>query len=423
MNPQTWTYFVVLFWFFFFNYIILKNKKLQFHTSLVWSSLLFFNYKVIASFANVYVHIKEYNSGDSIAYFSQSWRFFDLIFTDFNRFLTVFFSPNTGFYPESQLQDVYIMPLYWTNNGAYFICRLNTLLHFVSAHNMLVHSLFFCFISYLGCLGIYRFFKHYFPDQNMPMMLACGLLPSIAYWGGAIHKESLVLFLMGAILHLLVTKKKYTAIQFYTLNFILFSIFSYIRLHYLVLFLIPLLLGVFGATTRYKFMIVTLLSYVFIFVLSLILFPCFDTSIFKEVVKMQAEFFRNGGFTPLIDAAIPDDWVSVVSFLPKSIYFVFCKPLLSDCHKLTRYISAVENIIMLLIFAFFIFRSQLKRWNFVSISVLSYCITMFVFLGYVVPYYAPLTRYKSIPMLFFLLVLIATSKPFNLLKIENENEK
>ncbi len=82
-------------------------------------------------------------------------------------------------------------------NDNHTIIRWNALVMFLSGGHFMVHTVFMCFLSTLGLVGIYRSFS----DQSAPraLFMLLFLTPSLAFWGSGVLKEGLVLFGLGGV--------------------------------------------------------------------------------------------------------------------------------------------------------------------------------------------------------------------------------
>ncbi len=90
---------------------------------------------------------------------------------------------------------------YYGDNGDFIndnrlIIKINSLIHFISFREIYSHVIIFSFISFIGIYLIYiSFYKYvYFKKLFWWTLIAT---PSIAFWGGALLKESILIFAIG----------------------------------------------------------------------------------------------------------------------------------------------------------------------------------------------------------------------------------
>jgi hypothetical protein len=145
---------------------------------------------------------------DAGLYLKDSKILYDLAFHNTGDFLKLFF----GFGEPSPLSDSYTGFLAKTANwdeGVSYrllfndnrsIIRLHTLLHFISFHEYFVHALFSCFIGFVGIFWIVKSLADLFPGKELKVLLVFCFLPNTWLFSGALLKEPLMLFNLGAIM-------------------------------------------------------------------------------------------------------------------------------------------------------------------------------------------------------------------------------
>jgi len=82
-------------------------------------------------------------------------------------------------------------------NDNHTIIRWNALVMFLSGGHFMVHTVFMCFLSTLGLIGIFRSFSDH--SAPRPLFLLLFLTPSLSFWGSGVLKEGLVLFGLGGL--------------------------------------------------------------------------------------------------------------------------------------------------------------------------------------------------------------------------------
>lgn len=85
----------------------------------------------------------------------------------------------------------------WINDNRLMI-RLNSLLHFISAGNVYVHILFFSMLAFLGILLLFKAFEEHVQQKRF-FFFALGLVPSIAFFGSGLTKETILIFSIGLL--------------------------------------------------------------------------------------------------------------------------------------------------------------------------------------------------------------------------------
>ncbi|MFI5150264.1 MAG: hypothetical protein ACHQRM_11075 [Bacteroidia bacterium] len=86
-------------------------------------------------------------------------------------------------------------------NDSHTIIRFNTVLRFFSFGYYQVHSVFLCFLSLSGLVGLYRVFSPYLPGKEKLCFLLIFLMPSVLFWGSGVLKEGILFFGLGLLLY------------------------------------------------------------------------------------------------------------------------------------------------------------------------------------------------------------------------------
>lgn len=119
---------------------------------------------------------------------------------------------------------------------------LNAVLQVFSFGNFYVHSVFFCFFSYIGLIALLKAFLLHFPSKEKRLLLALFFIPSVLFWGSAALKESLIIGFAGLLVYVsdFGLRKRYNGKQIVAF-FLLFVILLMVKL-YIALALLPVLL-------------------------------------------------------------------------------------------------------------------------------------------------------------------------------------
>jgi len=108
----------------------------------------------------------------------------------------------------------------------------NAVLQIFSFGNFYVHSVFFCFIAYVGLVGLLKVFLKHFPGKETRLIFALFFIPSILFWGSAALKESLMIGLAGMLVYMsdFGLKKKYSILQI-VIAIVLLFLLLLIKMH------------------------------------------------------------------------------------------------------------------------------------------------------------------------------------------------
>ena len=136
-------------------------------------------------------------------------------------------------------------------NDNRLMIRLQSLIHFISFENVFVHLLVMTFISFMGIFFLFRAFEKYVERKTFFFLALC-CFPSIAFWGGGLAKESLMIFGIGLYLFSLFRLLEQRNLFHHLINLIAILLLLYNK-PYVGLILIPcslILLG--GKSLQWK---------------------------------------------------------------------------------------------------------------------------------------------------------------------------
>ena len=98
-------------------------------------------------------------------------------------------------------------------NDNRLILKINSVIHLFSYGNIYIHSLIHIFFSFIGIRLIYSVFSK-FVKQKKWFWYALILTPSISFWGGAILKESILIFGIGLLFYAIQKLMKSISIKY-----------------------------------------------------------------------------------------------------------------------------------------------------------------------------------------------------------------
>jgi len=294
--------------------------------------------------------------------------------------------------------------------------KLHVLIRLVSFGSYHVHSFFFCFLSYVGCMYLLRSIRTVF-GVNSWVLLACFCFPSFLLWSSAPLKESIAVWLImtsfGSAIYYLGNGNSR---QF------VFSIMAILSLYvikpFYVLVFLPCLLLVYinkvGSVRSLALHVSLLLGLIW---LSDFMLP--DYSPIDMLARKQKDYFdhfewQSARSMSEIPALVPD-FTGLIKLLPYVLVNVFMKPFPWESVNVLYLASSLENlvIIVLLMFAFMGF---LKSKDFhvrrAVILMLSFLVLTYLVLGFSCPVIGALMRFKSPVMVFVPLAFVLVSPLF-----------
>ena len=115
----------------------------------------------------------------------------------------------TGIKNDTPAFDSYYSNMhYWARknslgsyNDGHTVIRFNAVVRLFSMGFYTVHTVFICFLSFVGLTAIYKAFSPFFQNKKKELLLAIFLLPSVLFWGSGVLKEGLLFFTLGLFLY------------------------------------------------------------------------------------------------------------------------------------------------------------------------------------------------------------------------------
>lgn len=297
-----------------------------------------------------------------------------------------------------------------------FMIRLNALMMFISGENIHVHTILFCFLSFIGCILLLKLFQHFTEGGKKKWMLLTILFPSFLFWTSGGLKESLIILGLGLMLYgfLLIRERGFIAVLLLVLGFGILLMTKY----FLLICLAPALFAyyIYMKSSSAK---TVMLKYAGVIVFTVIVLqviaPLSKKINFARIISKkqtfaiaEAKYMKAGSYSevPVVDSTI----ISVVSRLPIGLWNSMMKPYLWQSKNPMMLLSAAENIVVILLLILaIVYRDKKKTYDcnillFAFVSVALY----FSIIGIMTPVLGNLVRYKVVltPLLIFALLYI-----------------
>jgi hypothetical protein len=297
-------------------------------------------------------------------------------------------------------------------NESHTIIRFNALLRIFSFGYYNVHTVFICFLSLTGLVGLYKFTIKFIKNKNKELIFGIFLLPSVLFWGSGVMKEGLLFFALGILLiHFSRILEKF---NFKSLLWIIFCIvLIYFTKFYVLAIAIPILISqIWVSKTNQKYILLKYITVITLYIFAGLeihhIFPAFDT--LNIIVTKQRDFiglakFMNSGSLINIPVLTPDIW-SFIKEAPQAFFITMFRPFFFEADSVLILMAALENLLILVILIFSIIFIDVKQVNrSIFYACLFAVIFMFVLTGLVTPVMGAMVRYK-VPALPFLMIML-----------------
>ncbi|MFI5164231.1 MAG: hypothetical protein ACHQHP_03175 [Bacteroidia bacterium] len=126
------------------------------------------------------------------ALFEQPVSYFKILF-GFNDTSLGHYIDQTGHWKMAYVQGLY--------NETRTVIRFNAIVDIFSFGNYHVHTVFLCFLSMIGLMGVYKTFVPFLSTKKKELFVIVFFLPSVLFWGSGVLKEGLILFSMGMLIY------------------------------------------------------------------------------------------------------------------------------------------------------------------------------------------------------------------------------
>jgi hypothetical protein len=314
-----------------------------------------------------------------------------------------------------------------------FMIRLNALMMFISGGNIHVHTVFFCFFSFIGCILLLKVFQRFALAGQKKWMALTVLFPSFLFWTSGGLKESIIILGIGLLLHGFLFFRKQLVPSL--LRFLSGIALLLMTKYFLLLCLLPSLAAYYLFIHKISFRQVAA-KYAGILALTLIVLlliaPIDKRANFaRTIAKKQkyaigeAKYMKAGSFSqvPVVDSTM----ASVVKSLPIGLWNSLMKPYLWQSKNPMVLLSAAENVAILLLLALaFIYRDKRKIHDhnlllFMIVSVVVY----FSIIGIMTPVLGNLVRYKVIlmPLLIFVPLYMADMEQVPFIGMKSKSQQ
>ncbi|MCX6181108.1 MAG: hypothetical protein NT150_04170 [Bacteroidetes bacterium] len=360
------------------------------------------------------------NLADTFKYFDDSVHIYNLLWespADFVRMITGYHCDNIHLKPVyDKMYNWYVLKTKYLYNDNRTMIRINAVMMIFSGGFYYVHILFFCMMSLLGKLFIFKAFQNLFQDKKNLLFIAIFLIPSVLFWSAGILKEGFLFLLMGLFICGFERWSDQPKSLKY-LSLILLTLFGlFFVKFYVAIALLPGLFSVFWIKQkayRKPFLKTTIvhLSFVAAAVAFHIISPFHS---FLNGLQWQkrsfyglAESMNSGSVVHTME--LHDNFLSFFSNVPEGLFNAFFRPFIWDAlHPFSPVVmaSALENILFLAVFILTIiwFKKPDSKNAAYIFFFASFTLILFTLSGVVTPIIGTLVRYKM-PALPFMLMM------------------
>lgn len=397
-------------------FIFLIKRIIRNKTQLTVTELsLAFIFKVALGCLYGYIYGHFYNGDDTWMFQKHSLEELQLMFNDPVLFITKLGPAYTFAWQGGT---------FWENMGAWIhtlennlIIKVLTIGNLFGGSNYYINVVFFNFVLFWGHYWLFKLYVQEFPQKRKQLLLLIFFFPPLVFWLSGIRGDGLVLFFLALLLihfrRWLYTNNKWSILYF------VFGVFGIIIFRSQVLLLLVPALAAWYISV--KFNRKPLPTFLLVFATGGLLF--FATAWFspqKNLPQVIAQ--RQQSFMALQGTRFPLDTLQptlggFARVLPQALSHTFVRPYIWEAQGALQLMTAAAIIIFWGLTIICIIKKEIHWKEMLCkpliLFSLGFGITLYIFIGYTIPFPGAIVRYKAIPELLLLAVpVICTNWAF-----------
>lgn len=404
---------IVLF-FLIFVFLLNRRSKKQTGGLSLKEIALVYGLKVLMGFLYGYIFLTWYNGDDT-------WYFHNGSIEEHEKLLRdpVQFFADLNPIPAFEQQETFAKGWYYYLSDLEFwlLSKPMAIFNFISGGNYYVNVVFFNFIVCWGHLWLYQLYLKEFPLHRKVLFIAIFLVPTVVFWLSGIRGDGFIVFFLGLLLlhfHKWVNRGGSRSWIYIIIGLAGITILRSV----LVLLLIPSLLSWWIAvrfgTRIFLSTAIIYGTYILLFFGTLLISP--QKSLPAFVANRQQEYFKLKGNTRFNLDTLQPSLKSFTAILPQSINNSFLRPYVWEAKGFFQWAASIEVLLLILLGLLFVFKNEpgfaehFKKP--LILFPLLFAITMYIFVGYTIPFPGAIIRYK-IPAELLLIIVFATGINWN----------
>ncbi len=365
-----------------------------------------FLFKVALGCLYGYIYGRFYNGDDTWMYQTYSQEELKLLTTDPVQFIT-----NLG--PSGSF--AWAGGGFWEGMSAWIhtlennlIIKILTIANIFSGSNYYINVVFFNFVLFWGHYWLFSQYVQEFPEKRKPLLLLFFFFPPLVFWLSGIRGDGLILFFLALLLvhfRRWLHYNKTGSLLYCALSATGIIIFR----SQVLLLLIPALAAWYISV---KFNRKPAFTFLAVFGAGCLLF--FATAwvspgrnLPQVIVARQQAFMQLQGTRFPLDSLQPT-FGSFARVLPQAASHTFIRPYIWEAKGPLQLMTSAAIIIFWLLIMLAIIKKEMQWKNILAkpLILFSLCfgITLYIFIGYTIPFPGAIVRYKAIPELLLLAV-------------------
>jgi hypothetical protein len=375
-------------------------------TSEVWAA---FGFKVLMACSYGYLFLHFYGGDDTWKFHSAGLHEYQLLVNKPGEFFWEF-TPVTAW--RNAGGHVWLaFQLYLTDLEYCLVAKTLGIFNIISRGHYYENAVFFSFLTFWGHYWLFRLVAGIFPQKRKVLFLLIFFFPPVVFWLSGIRSDGLIfLFLCLLLLHgyQWIHQHKKGSLLYVLLGLAGVLIFR----DTMLLLLLPALIGWF-IVVRYDRPPLAVFGTVYGVAILLFwgsaYFPG-GANLPSVIANRQQEFLALKGNTRFQLDVLQPTAKSFLQVLPQAVSNTFLRPFVWEARGMLQVMAALEILLFwaLVILGFVrrekngpAFKGYALLW-----VLLFFSVSLYIFIGYVTPFPGAIVRYKIIPELFLLILLV-----------------
>lgn len=399
-------------WIFLFLFFIYRFRFFEVEGINKKFSYAAFGFKLLLGFANYYIWLNIIGHGDSLRYVHDSDLVYQTLWSHPADYFQLLIGHSKEHVPEHLKYITENLSIEW-HVSEYNMVRLLAILNLFSFGSAWGNIAILSFFSFVASIALFKTLIKYFETGHRKkriLYLLIFFVPSIVFWSSALLKEGPSLILLSILfIQLLHLENQYSWKRFFYIVislYLLWLVRDYLLFLILPNLLIFFLLRYYRSAKAWHSLAITLFFIVCIVAVN------YRDHFFTGMLKDQQTYFLENPTDPdyhfrLLDGSM----VNLISNIPYSFNNILFRPNLLHSSDPFRIYQAIELLLTWVFAAFCLFRFKRSKSNLLTqMFFLLFCVELLFIYGILVTDADTLSRYRTVPLFFLLIILISGTK-------------
>lgn len=388
--------------FLLFSFLIYKMVRRQ-TIQLSWTQILLaYGFKIVCGCLYGYLFLHYYGGSDTWVLHADGIKEKEMLLKQPLQFFSEF-GPATAIRKGSSLIEIagfYLVDLEYCLQA-----KTLGIVNLVSNNNYYINVVFWNFFIFWGHYWLLCLLLKQFPSRKNIYFFFIFLFPPVVFWLSGIRSDGVLFFSISLMLlhfHNWLSEPKVSSLLLWVIGFVGILIF---RPPFAALFVPALIAWWISSRSLRK----PLTTFLLVYAVSAVIF--FATILlpsggFPEIVaSRQQDFMKLQGTAFKLDTLQPEPG-SFIRILPQAFTNTFFRPYPWEAKGFLQVMTAIETVLFWLIVVLTFINSD-PQWKInirrpLLLTFLFFSTSLYLFIGYTIPFPGAIVRYKAIPELLFL---------------------